>query len=137
MTLTQDDIRRVRESLPRIREQALPTASHFYENLFTLAPELRPLFRDDLEGQGMRFLTALAMIAEALDDPASRDAEIAALARAHADVGVRPESFVPMGAALMVTLGETLGPEFDDSLRLAWRRAYDTIAAEMVRSASA
>ena len=37
-----------------------------------------------------------------------------------------------MGSALMVTLGEALGPAFTPDLQGAWRAAYDNFAAEMI-----
>jgi nitric oxide dioxygenase len=135
MTLTDEDIRLVRESLPLVTEQLEPASLRFYENLFTLAPELRPMFRDDLAGQGMRFMTTLATIAEVLDDPAAREERIRPLARVHATLGTEPAHFAPMGSALLVTLGETLGPAFTPRLQEAWRKAYDAISAEMIAAA--
>lgn len=136
MALSAEDVRLVQASLPAVRSLELPTASSFYENLFALEPELRRLFREDLTGQGMRFLGALTTIAEALDDPEALETEIEDLARAHATVGVRPQDFDTMGAALLVTLGETLGPDFDERLRSAWRAAYELVAREMVDRAA-
>ena len=37
-----------------------------------------------------------------------------------------------MGTALLVTLGETLGPDFTTRLQQAWRAAYDHFAEEMI-----
>jgi hemoglobin-like flavoprotein len=132
MALSSDDIRLVRESLPMVRERLLPASTSFYDNLFTVAPELRTLFRPDLAGQGMRFMTTLTMIAEVLDDPATLATELDDLAAAHASLGIRAADFEPMGAALLVTLGETLGAEFTARLRQAWRAAYNHFAEEMI-----
>jgi hemoglobin-like flavoprotein len=129
-----DDNRKqlVRDSLDLVREQILPASTQFYDNLFILAPDLRRLFRPDLAGQGMRFMTTLTSIAELMDDPAELAAEIDGLARAHRGIGVRAEHFAPMGAALLVTLGETLGPQFTCEMQAAWRAAYDEFAALMI-----
>ena len=88
-----DDNRKqlVRDSLDLVREQILPASTQFYDNLFILAPDLRRLFRPDLAGQGMRFMTTLTSIAELMDDPAELAAEIDGLARAHRGIGVRAE----------------------------------------------
>jgi len=59
--------------------------------------------------------------------------ELDGLAKAHKRIGVRREHFAPMGSALMVTLGETLGPAFTPRLQKAWRAAYDHVADEMIR----
>jgi nitric oxide dioxygenase len=133
MAVSDEDIRLVQRSLPRIRECYAPASTDFYDNLFALAPDLRPLFRPDVATQEMRFMSTLATIADLLDDPGALGDELDDHARAHAGLGVRAEDFVPMGAALLVTLGETLGPAFDTRLQQAWRAAYDHFAAEMIR----
>lgn len=132
MPVSETDLRLIQESLPRVRERLEPASMAFYENLFAIAPDMRPLFRGDINDQGMRFMSTLATIAEMLDEPDALDRQLDGLARAHATLGVRERHFAPMGAALMVTLGETLGPEFTDDLQAAWRSAYDHISREMV-----
>ena len=115
-----------------VRERLAPASETFYENLFTVEPELRALFRSDLQSQGMRFMSTLATIADLLDTPAELRSEIADLARAHAGVGVRSVHFAPMGVALMVTLAETLGKDYTPDLQAAWHAAYDHFAALMI-----
>jgi len=109
----------------------------FYENLFHIAPDMRPMFREDLAGQGMKFLATMNTIAELLDDPEALESEMRDLSEGHASFGVRAEHFAPMGAALMVTLGETLGADFTDELRDAWRAAFEEVARRMTGSAIA
>jgi hemoglobin-like flavoprotein len=132
MNMDKKDIKLVQESLPLIRENFAPASASFYNNLFSLRPDMRELFRDDLEGQGMRFLKAMGTIAELLDDPDALDAGFSQLAMSHAQLGVRAKHFEPMGSALMVTLGEALGSDFTDELQKAWRAAFDAVAGEMV-----
>jgi nitric oxide dioxygenase len=132
MAVTQTKIRLIQDSLPLVRERLTPASENFYENLFALAPEMRSLFRSDLTSQGMRFMSTLATIADLLGDPKGLDTELDGLAKAHASVGVRAEHFKPMGAALMVTLGETLGTAFTAEIQAAWHAAYDQFAAEMI-----
>lgn len=131
MPIRPDELRLIKESLPLIRRHLEPASMRFYANLFAIAPEMRPLFRSDLGNQGMRFMSTLATIADLSDDPEALADELAELARAHARVGVRPEHFAPMGLALMVTLGETIGPAFTNEIQQAWRAAYDAIAEAM------
>ncbi len=132
MALSSEDIRLVRDSLPLIREHVEPASMLFYDNLFAVAPELRTLFRPDLAGQGMRFLSTLTTIADLLTDPEALAEELDDLAAAHASLGIRAADFTPMGSALLVTLGETLGPGFTVRLQQAWRAAYDHFAEEMI-----
>ena len=132
MAIDAAQIRLVRESLPLVRERLVPASLDFYENLFAVAPELRPLFRTDLASQGMRFMSTLATISDLLDAPEELEEEAGELALAHAGVGVRAAHFAPMGIALMVTLAETLGDAFTPELQAAWHAAYDHFAARMI-----
>jgi hemoglobin-like flavoprotein len=132
MPISESERRLVLESLPTIRAHLEPVSMVFYENLFAIRPDMRALFREDLGGQGMRFMTTLTTIAGLLDDPEAFDAMIEKLSRGHAMVGVREDHFAPMGSALLVTLGETLGSDFDSGLQAAWRTAYDEVAAAML-----
>jgi hemoglobin-like flavoprotein len=132
MAIDERQIRLVRESLPLVRERLTPAGSDFYENLFAVAPELRPLFRTDLASQGMRFMSTLATISDLLGTPEELESEAGDLALAHAGVGVRAAHFKPMGIALMVTLAETLGEAFTPELQAAWHAAYDDFAGRMI-----
>jgi hemoglobin-like flavoprotein len=123
----------IRASLPDIRRHLDRASDAFYVNLFTLAPELRALFPPDMADQGMRFMSTLVTMANLLDEPDAFGAGIDQLARLHVRAGVRAADFVPMGHALLVTLGEAMGPAFTRELQQAWRAAYDRIADEMIR----
>jgi hemoglobin-like flavoprotein len=137
VALSDRQIRLVKGSLPKIHDRLEPASMAFYENLFSIAPDMRPMFREDLAGQGMKFLTTMNTIAELLDDPEALESELRDLGEGHASFGVRGEHFAPMGAALMVTLGETLGADFTDELQAAWRAAYEEIARRMAGPANA
>ena len=132
MAVSAEDIRVVEESLPLIREHLEPVSMKFYENLFAVAPELRGMFRGDIASQGMRFMSTLATIADALDDPEALELELGDLAHAHQQIGIKAEHFTPMGSALLVTLGETLGEEFSPRIQEAWRAAYEEVAKRMI-----
>lgn len=123
----------IRASLPAIRRHLDQSSDRFYVNLFTVAPELRALFPPDMADQGMRFMSTLIVMANLIDDPDAFTASLERLAAIHARAGVRAAHFAPMGHALLVTLGETMGPEFTSALQEAWRAAYDHIAEEMIR----
>jgi hemoglobin-like flavoprotein len=123
----------IRASLPAIRRHLDRASDQFYVNLFAVEPGLRALFPPDMADQGMRFMSTLVVMANLLDDPDAFAAGIDRLASVHTRAGVRAAHFAPMGHALLVTLGEAMGPEFTCELQGAWRAAYDTIAEEMIR----
>jgi nitric oxide dioxygenase len=131
MTPTATQIRLLKDSVPVIRERFEPASLDFYANLFSIAPDTRSLFREDLAGQGMKYMSTLLTLVDLLDNPEAFENELDDLAHSHSTVGVRAEHYAPMGSALLVTLGESLGRHFTEELRVAWRSAYEHVAAEM------
>lgn len=51
--------------------------------------------------------------------------------RQHVAYGVRAGHYDPVGAALLWTLGQGLGPAFTDPVREAWTAAYTLVAQTM------
>lgn len=133
MTVTTRQAELIRESFETLRQRLEPASMSFYEALFRRAPDLRSMFRDDLAGQGMRFMTTLGTIIGNIEDPEALGDRFAELGRGHALMGVRAAHFAPMGEALMETLREEMGADFTPELEAAWRAAYDELAARIVR----
>lgn len=134
MPMTETQIDLVRRSFAILREHRAEHAAFgqaFYDRLFRLMPEARDLFRDDLEAQGMRFLSTLAVIVDALDRPEALEEPLAKLGQGHAAYGVRPEHFGPMGEALIGALKEDLETRIDAETEAAWRAAYADVAERM------
>ena len=61
MSLTSEDLRLIRKSFDTVRQDITPASTAFYDALFRRAPDLRSMFRDDLAGQGMKFMTTLTV----------------------------------------------------------------------------
>lgn len=130
--VSAEDKRMLRECLPLVLERMQLMSDRFFDNLLVLQPELRGLFEAHLGGGSMRFVGTLTTIVALIEDEESLDRAAAAMARAHEAYGVCAEHFPPLGHALMVTLGETLGIEFTSRRCKAWRAAYDMLAERMI-----
>jgi len=135
MTLTAAQIDLIRDSFHRLKPDVETASGLFYERLFEIAPELREMFRSDMAGQGMRFMSTLGVIVQHLDDPKALRPYLERLAQGHAAYGVKPEHFHPMGQALIRTMRETMGENFPAGADAAWEAAYDHLAREMVQLA--
>ena len=132
MALTPAEIAMLRESFSELSPELEEASVAFYQRLFAIAPELAPLFRTDIENQGMRFMSAVGTILDRLDDPEDTDGFLLRLGEGHAALGIKPEHFLPMRAALIETFRETLGDRFTAERAAAWRKAYDLIASGML-----
>lgn len=133
MSLSKRQVAMIRESFHRLRERLEPASVYFYEALFRLDPSLRTMFRDDLAGQGMKFMTTLGIVIENLDHPEALGERFAELGRGHALIGVKAAHFAPMGEALIETLRNELGGEFTPELEEAWRAAYAELSERVIR----
>lgn len=133
MTLTSAELDMVRTSLDRLRSEFDAHSLYFYQALFRREPHLRALFREDLAGQGMKFMSTLGVIVEKLDDADASEAQYTGLGKKHTMLGVKAADFAPMAEALIDTLREGLGADFTPELEAAWRKAYDQVAANMIR----
>lgn len=135
MRLSEREIALLRESFRLLRPEEQAASERFYERLFEIAPEVRPMFPADMSEQGMKFMSTLGVILDHLDRPQELEPYLDNLAKGHAAYGVRPEHFPPMGQALIETMRETLGERFPEGADAAWRAAYEELATEMVRRA--
>lgn len=60
--MTPEQVKLVADSFRKVLPVAGVTADLFYDYLFEIAPEVRPLFPDDLAAQKKKFITMLATV---------------------------------------------------------------------------
>lgn len=132
-SLTAYEIHLIRDSYDRI-SVSLRFARNFYATLFDVAPELRPLFPDDLTAQARKLTEMLGVLAGTLDRPFEFATVLESLGHRHRGYAVRPAHFAPVGRALFATLERELGPRFDDATRRAWIALYALASALMRHS---
>jgi len=133
MALTKAQVDLIRESFALLKPDVQTASEVFYERLFEIAPQVRPLFRGDIAGQGMKFMTTLGLIVDDIDNPVVLEPYLRQLAEGHAAYGVKPEHYAPMRQALIETIRETLGERFSAEAEAAWEAAYDHLADAMIR----
>lgn len=122
-------------SFAQLEPAAARVAATFYRRLFELNPNLIPLFKTDMSQQGAKFMEKLAVAVMGLEDLQSIAPLVRTLGRRHAEYGVSPADYETVREALLWTLGEGLGREFDSRLRSAWSAAFTTLSSEMMRAA--
>jgi len=134
-SMTADQRRLVRDSFDLLRGMTGPVALLFYGKLFELDPSARRLFHIDLELQGQKVMDMLSSVAESLDDFESMHVKLAELGRKHATYGVRPEQYEILSTALLWTLTQALGADFDARTSAAWKIALAAVNEAMKAAA--
>ena len=107
-------------------------ATLFYDRLFKMAPDIKVLFDGaDVTRQRRKLVQALTAVVGGLHHLEDLVPESEALGRRHANYGVRDAHFDSVGAALLWTLEQGLGPKWTSEVREAWTAAYGLIAGVM------
>lgn len=129
--MTPDQVKLIRESFAKVAPVSDRLAALFYQRLFEIAPEVRPLFKSDIEQQGRKFMATLTVAVSSLDRFETLKPALRALARQHAHLGVHNDYYRPLGEALIWALQEGLGESFGEAAREAWEAAYALLANTM------
>ena len=129
--ITADERGLILDSIESLREYREPFALLFYGKLFELDPGARRLFHVDLAVQGRKVMDMLSSVAESLNDFGPMRGQLAELGRQHAEYGVQPEQYDTLSRALLWSLSQALGANFDPAVRDAWSKALAAICAAM------
>jgi hemoglobin-like flavoprotein len=121
--MTPKQVAQVQQSFAMVAPVADEGAALFYDRLFEIAPQLRPLFRGDIAEQGRKLMATLAFVVNGLTRLDAILPAASALAKRHVHYGVRPDHYRPVGVALLWTLQRSLGPQWTPDLAAAWTAA--------------
>lgn len=124
----------VRLSLVSVLNHKPDAGQLFYRRLFEIAPELRPLFKSDIDAQSHKFIDMLRLILSLLNNPSGLSNTLTQLAHRHRNYGVRDDHFEKVHAALLWTFEDILGAGFTPELRSAWSSLYKMVASAMKRA---
>jgi nitric oxide dioxygenase len=141
--MTPAQLRLLQRSFAKIEPIADQFGTIFYERLFTIAPEIKPLFRSDLKAQQAKFMKVIAEVVQLhlrsiISLPVTTQAANSAVlpgafwsGKLHAAYGVRMEDYAIMKSALTWALEKTLGDECNEDIKAAWGTAYDIVVGAM------
>lgn len=109
--------------------------SLFYNRLFEIAPEVKPMFRGSMPEQSKKLLTMLAYVINKLDKLDDILEEVAKLAQRHVTYGVKDKHYAVVGEALLWTLEKGLGDKWSEEVKEAWIVCYVTLSTAMINAA--
>lgn len=134
--MTPEQVSMVQDSFRKVVPIAGTAADLFYDRLFAIAPEVKALFPNDLKEQKKKLIAMLATAVNNLHQVESIVPAVQDLGRRHAGYGVTDAHYEPVGAALLWTLEQGLGPDFTPPVKVAWTEAYVTLAGVMKGAAA-
>lgn len=134
--MTPEQVGLVQDSFRKVVPIAGTAADLFYDRLFEIAPDVRALFPDDLKEQKKKLIAMLATAVTNLHQVGSIVPAVEDLGKRHVAYGVTAAMYEPVGAALLWTLEQGLGPDFTPPVKAAWTETYMTLAGVMQNAAA-
>ena len=133
--MTPEAIGQIKSSYIVVAARPRQLASRFYDELFTVAPNLRPLFPGDLTSLQGHFEAALALVVRNLDEMSALRESLRELGAQHIHWGARPEDYVTAREALIAAI-RSLSPARSLVLEGHWRTAITAIVVPMLEGAA-
>ncbi len=134
MALTDKDIGLVKETLALVLPIADAAAEMFYQHLFEVAPEVKPLFKGDMKKQGAMLMGSIKLAVDNINNPNVLLPAIQKLGERHAKYNVQEDHYTIVGQALLWTLEQGLADAFTSDVKNAWAATYTTLACEMIKA---
>lgn len=134
--MTPEQITIVQSTWAKVAPNADAVAAMFYERLFEIAPEVKPLFKNDMQDQGRKLTQMLGVAVNGLTNLDAIAPAVQEMGTRHTGYGVEDAHYDSVGAALLWTLGKGLGDEFTAEAEEAWTLTYTTLATVMKDAAS-
>lgn len=134
--MNRQEIELVQQSFAKVAPIADTAARLFYSRLFELAPEVRPMFKEDLSEQGAKLMRTLALAVAGLTNLDKILPALDHLGRRHLQYGCTDEHYDIVGEALIWTLEQGLGASFTEPVRAAWVTTYGLVAQVMKAAAA-
>ncbi len=130
--MTPHQIALVQGSFRKVVPLAGTAADLFYDRLFHIAPEVRPMFPADLSEQKRKLIQMLAVAVGGLSKLEEIVPAVEDLGRRHVGYGVVPAHYGSVGAALLWTLKQGLGADFTPEVETAWAETFGLLSGAMI-----
>lgn len=134
--MTPEQVKLVQDSFAEVEPIAGKAADLFYGRLFEIAPDVRPMFPDDLSKQKEKLMDMLGTAVNNLHQFEKIAPAVEDLGRKHVGYGVTSDHYEHVGSALLWTLEKGLGDGFTPPLKEAWTETYGALSGVMQKAAT-
>lgn len=134
-SLTEQQIRLVKSTIPLLQSAGVAVTAHFYQRLFEHHPELQHVFNMSNQHNGRQqfaLFSAIAAFACHIDDLGQLQAMLERVANKHTSFFIQPAHYAIVGRHLIATLEELAPAAFSPAIADAWRAAYQCLASLMI-----
>jgi hemoglobin-like flavoprotein len=133
--MTKEQILLVKKSWGIFREiDPVLVGDVFYSKLFFDMPFLEKLFHTPKEEQSRKLIEMLSVIVGRLDRLEELTEEIKQLAIRHVQYGVKEQHYKAVGTALLWTLRQGLGNDWNEKVNEAWSTCFQILSDTMINA---
>jgi len=133
--MTEEQISLVKRTWIYFRElDPVLVGDVFYGKLFLDAPELKPMFHASHEEQSKKVVDMLSVIVGHLQVLGQLDEEITQLAKRHVQYDVQAHHYQLVREALLWTLRQGLGRDWNEKVKDAWAACFTKLADTMIKA---
>jgi len=133
--MTKEQISLVKKTWNIFREiDPVLVGDVFYSKLFFDMPHLENLFHNSKNTQAKKLVDMLSVIVGRLDNLEELMGEIQQLATRHVQYGVKEQHYKAVGTALLWTLQQGLGKDWDEKVKEAWTSCFQTLSDIMINA---
>jgi hemoglobin-like flavoprotein len=129
--VTEEQIKLVRDSFDKAIARREDFAEFFYACLFDLSPDMRALFKGDIDSQARRFMEMVAVAVNGMTMEQTISPALEMLGTSHRNIEIETSHYAPFGQALVWSLAQTLENDFTPETRRAWEDWYELVAQTM------
>jgi len=134
--MTEDQILVVKKTWKIFREiDPVLIGDVFYSKLFVDLPEVKHLFKIPRAEQSKKLVEMISVIVGRLDRLDELTEEIKQLAIRHVGYGVKVAHYKAVGEALLWTLRQGMGRDWNKEVESAWQACYKILSDTMIRAA--
>ena len=111
-------------------------AESFYDNLFEMAPLIKPMFKTDRKTVERHFYEMVSIAVNQIDHFEELRPSLIELGRRHFELSVKINQFSIVKSAFMLSIQYHLKEKCTESLEAAWSKYIDIISEAMIEGLS-
>ncbi|KXI30678.1 globin domain-containing protein [Paraglaciecola hydrolytica] len=132
MILTVEEKSAIKESFAVLLRENANVAECFYNNLFELAPLIKPLFKSGRENIENHFHELIGTAVNKIDHFNDLRADLIALGKRHKIYGAQQAHFAVVKAAFILSIQYKLKGQCSPFLENSWAKYIDNISSVMI-----
>ncbi|TIA21438.1 flavohemo protein [Aureobasidium pullulans] len=140
MSLTPDQVKLIKATVPVLKEHGNTITSHFYQLMLEENPSLNSVFNQTHQKTGHQagaLAGSLYAYASHIDDLGVLAPAVEKICHKHASMYVQPEHYEVVGTYLLRAMGDILGAALTPDILEAWGVAYWQLANIMIKQEDA